>query len=78
MIAVETGYIPPNINFTEPRSGSKGLDQGMLKVVVEKTPFADTRGLIGEETQEETKWKLNRVLQESIVLGSGAAIAISC
>ncbi|KAH1011869.1 hypothetical protein HUJ04_001145 [Dendroctonus ponderosae] len=47
VIAVESGFIPPNINFTEARSGSKGLDQGMLKVVVEKTPFADTRGLIG-------------------------------
>ncbi|KAL1501269.1 hypothetical protein ABEB36_006624 [Hypothenemus hampei] len=47
VLAAETGYIPPNLHYSEPRPESKALLDGRIKVVTEKTPFADNRGLIG-------------------------------
>lgn len=39
IIAFESGYIPPNINFSKPRQAIKGLIEGRLSVVVDKTPL---------------------------------------
>ncbi|XP_060533831.1 fatty acid synthase-like [Cylas formicarius] len=47
IIAMETGFIPPNINYEVPRQGIKSLEEGRLKVITQKTPFQDSRGLIG-------------------------------
>ncbi|KAF7272913.1 hypothetical protein GWI33_014349 [Rhynchophorus ferrugineus] len=47
IIAMETGYIPPNLHYTVPREGIKSLENGRIKVVTEKQPFEDNRGLIG-------------------------------
>lgn len=47
ILAMESGFITPNIHFNQPRSESKALQDGRLKVVTENTPFNDDRGLIG-------------------------------
>ncbi|CAG9820290.1 unnamed protein product [Phaedon cochleariae] len=47
IIAMENGFIPPNINFNTPNKRIRGIIEGRLKVVTEKTPFEDDRGLIG-------------------------------
>lgn len=39
IIAFESGYIPPNINFSTPRRDIKGLLEGRLSVVADKTPL---------------------------------------
>lgn len=39
IIAMETGIIPPNINFTKIRSGIKALEDGRLRVIAEPTPW---------------------------------------
>ncbi|CAH2093519.1 unnamed protein product [Euphydryas editha] len=44
-IAYSTGYIPPNINYKVPRKGISALEEGKLKVVMEKQPW--DRGLSG-------------------------------
>lgn len=45
---METGYIPPNINFESPGEGMTGLVEGRLKVVVEKTPLEDENALMSK------------------------------
>ncbi|KAJ8982148.1 hypothetical protein NQ317_011294 [Molorchus minor] len=47
IIGMETGYIPPNIHYETPHETIKGLVEGRLKVVTEKMPFEDDRGLVG-------------------------------
>ncbi|XP_023311358.1 fatty acid synthase [Anoplophora glabripennis] len=47
IIAMESGFIPPNLNFTTPRKEIKGIVEGRMKVVVDKMPFEDDRSLIG-------------------------------
>ncbi|KAK9884291.1 hypothetical protein WA026_005243 [Henosepilachna vigintioctopunctata] len=47
VIGLEEGIIPPNINFNKPREGVKALEEGRIKVVSEKMPFEDDRGLVG-------------------------------
>ncbi|CAG9769092.1 unnamed protein product [Ceutorhynchus assimilis] len=47
IIAAETGYIPPNLHYKTARPGIKGLEEGRLKVVTEKTRFNNNKGLIG-------------------------------
>nr|WRO29226.1 FAS2 protein [Tuta absoluta] len=44
-IAYNTGYIPPNLNYSTPREGVAALADGRLKVVTEKTPW--NRGMSG-------------------------------
>ncbi|XP_023312895.1 fatty acid synthase-like, partial [Anoplophora glabripennis] len=44
---MESGFIPPNLNFTTPRKEIKGIVEGRMKVVVDKMPFEDDRSLIG-------------------------------
>ncbi|XP_060836307.1 fatty acid synthase-like [Rhopalosiphum padi] len=39
IIAMDTGFIPPNINYTAPNSESDALTSGKLQVVTEKTPL---------------------------------------
>ncbi|XP_022162608.1 fatty acid synthase-like [Myzus persicae] len=39
IIAMDTGFIPPNINYNAPNSGSDALTSGKLQVVTEKTPL---------------------------------------
>lgn len=45
---METGIIPPNINFNEPRDEIYALKEGRLKVVTEKTALMDKPALIGK------------------------------
>lgn len=45
MIAAQSGYIPPNLHYTEPNPDIPGLNDNRLKVVTEKTEIAD--GIIG-------------------------------
>lgn len=45
---METGYIPPNINFESPGDAMTGLVEGRLKVAVEKTPLGDENALMGK------------------------------
>ncbi|CAH1160281.1 unnamed protein product [Phaedon cochleariae] len=47
IIATENGYIPPNINYNKPNPNILGLVEGRMKVVTQKIPFEDDRGLIG-------------------------------
>ncbi|KAG5318197.1 FAS synthase, partial [Pseudoatta argentina] len=45
VIAFETGFIPPNINYTSPRDDINALKNGRIRVVQEPTPI--TNGYIG-------------------------------
>lgn len=38
--------MPPNLHFKTPRQGIKALEEGRLRVVVDKTPI-DEEGLLG-------------------------------
>ena len=42
---MESGLIPPNLNFKNIRKGIKALEEGRLKVVTEPTPWKG--GLVG-------------------------------
>lgn len=44
---METGYIPPNINFETPNRAILGLAEGRLKVVIDKIPLKDEKAMIG-------------------------------
>ncbi|XP_015113123.1 fatty acid synthase [Diachasma alloeum] len=39
IIAYESGTIPPNLHYKEPREGVKALQDGRLKVITEPTPW---------------------------------------
>ncbi|XP_011305442.1 fatty acid synthase [Fopius arisanus] len=39
VIALETGIIPPNLHYKEPREGVEGLLNGKMEVVTEPTPW---------------------------------------
>ncbi|XP_046608837.1 fatty acid synthase-like [Neodiprion virginianus] len=39
VIAMESGYIPPNINYNRPREGIEALETGRIQVVTEPTPW---------------------------------------
>lgn len=45
LLCMERGFIPPNLHFEEPNPYIPGLQDGRLKVVVEKTPFHG--GIVG-------------------------------
>ncbi|KAJ4448692.1 hypothetical protein ANN_00082, partial [Periplaneta americana] len=45
VVAMETGFIPPNLHYDNPREGVDGLAEGRLKVVTEKCPLRG--GLVG-------------------------------
>ncbi|XP_067206014.1 fatty acid synthase-like [Linepithema humile] len=45
IIAMETGLIPPNINFTQIRKGVKAFEDGSIRVVTNTTPW--TSGFMG-------------------------------
>lgn len=45
---METGRIPPNINFETPSDALTGLVEGRMKVVVEATPLEDENALMGK------------------------------
>ncbi|GJQ79755.1 hypothetical protein Trydic_g23232 [Trypoxylus dichotomus] len=47
IIAMETGSIPPNINYKTPRKGVRALETGTMIVVTEKLPLPNQRGLFG-------------------------------
>ncbi|XP_018577082.1 fatty acid synthase-like isoform X2 [Anoplophora glabripennis] len=47
IIAMETGLIPANINFTSPRKDLTGIVEGRMKVVAEDTPLEDDSALMG-------------------------------
>lgn len=47
LICMETGFIPPNLNYNKPREGMNGLLEGRMKVVTEKMPLPDDRGWFG-------------------------------
>lgn len=48
LIGMETGFIPPNINYKKPIEGVKALSDGTMIVVAEKMPLPDQRGLFGK------------------------------
>ncbi|XP_060835401.1 fatty acid synthase-like [Rhopalosiphum padi] len=39
IITMESGYIPPNINYSEPNNNVAALKNGKIQVITEKTPF---------------------------------------
>ncbi|XP_046739717.1 fatty acid synthase-like [Diprion similis] len=39
VIAMESGYIPPNINYNHPREGIEALETGRIQVITEPTPW---------------------------------------
>ncbi|XP_069677436.1 fatty acid synthase-like isoform X2 [Periplaneta americana] len=39
IIAMETGFVPPNLHYNNPREGVEGLKDGRLEVVTEKYPL---------------------------------------
>ncbi|VVC29220.1 Hypothetical protein CINCED_3A006213 [Cinara cedri] len=39
IIALEYGYIPPNINYTKPNENLSAIKSGKIKIVTEKTPI---------------------------------------
>ncbi|CAH1725990.1 unnamed protein product [Aphis gossypii] len=39
IIILESGYIPPNINYSEPNKSVAALKNGKIQVIIEKTPF---------------------------------------
>lgn len=45
IIAMESGFIPPNINFNIPRQDISAFHNGRINVVAEKTPW--NGGLVG-------------------------------
>lgn len=45
IIAMESGFIPPNINFNIPRKDISSFHNGRIKVVADKTPW--NGGLVG-------------------------------
>jgi len=45
LLAMHHGEIPPNLNFTEPNPEMKGIVEGRIKVVTERTPWKG--GLVG-------------------------------
>ncbi|XP_050425474.1 fatty acid synthase [Adelges cooleyi] len=45
IIAMETGYIPPNINFNTPREDISSFFNGRISVVADKTPW--NGGMVG-------------------------------
>ncbi|GJQ79756.1 hypothetical protein Trydic_g23233 [Trypoxylus dichotomus] len=47
LIGMESGFMPPNINYEKPRKGVKALEDGRLVVVTEKMPLPDQRGYFG-------------------------------
>nr|XP_012234197.1 PREDICTED: LOW QUALITY PROTEIN: fatty acid synthase-like [Linepithema humile] len=70
IIAMETGLIPPNINFTQTRKGVKAFEDGSIRVVTNTTPW--TSGFMGINSfgfgganchilmQSNTKEKINK------------------
>ncbi|XP_023289558.1 fatty acid synthase [Orussus abietinus] len=39
LIAMESGYIPPNLHYKRPREGVKSLEEGKIQVITEPTPW---------------------------------------
>ncbi|XP_046414517.1 fatty acid synthase [Neodiprion fabricii] len=39
IIAMQSGYIPPNLNFKRPREGVTALEDGRIQVITELTPW---------------------------------------
>ncbi|GJQ79763.1 hypothetical protein Trydic_g23237 [Trypoxylus dichotomus] len=44
VIAMETGYVPPNLHYNKPRKGVKALEEGRMVVVTEKMPLSEQGG----------------------------------
>ncbi|KAJ3652395.1 hypothetical protein Zmor_018364 [Zophobas morio] len=47
LIAMETGFIPPNINLKRIRKGLEGIEQNRMKVVTETTELLDHEAIVG-------------------------------
>ncbi|GJQ67778.1 hypothetical protein Trydic_g21084 [Trypoxylus dichotomus] len=47
IVAFESGYLPPNINYKNPRKNVEGLKKGRILVPTEKIILPDQNGLIG-------------------------------
>ena len=47
LIAMETGFIPPNINLKRVREGLEGIKQQRIKIVTEATELLDNDAIIG-------------------------------
>ena len=48
---METGFIPPNLHFKQPRIGVKALEENRIKVVSELTPWEG--GYVGINPKEK-------------------------
>lgn len=85
IIAMESGFIPPNINFKTPRKDITAFFNGRINVIAEKTPW--NGGLVGINSfgfgganchvllNSNTKSKINNGLPEDnlprLVVASG-------
>ncbi|KAJ3652416.1 hypothetical protein Zmor_018384 [Zophobas morio] len=47
LIAMETGFIPPNINLTRVRKGLEGIEQNRMRVVTEATELLEHDAVVG-------------------------------
>lgn len=47
IVAMETGYIPPNIHLNEIKKGMLGFEQGRMKVVTEATKLEKNDAILG-------------------------------
>lgn len=72
---METGYIPPNINFNSTRKELKGIVEGRMKVVVDKTQVEDDNALMGKKISIKIKFTIYFLIfspKASTVLDLGA------
>lgn len=47
LVGMESGYIPPNLHYSKPRTGVEALEQGRMVVVTEKTEWEDEDVIVG-------------------------------
>ena len=47
LIAMETGFIPPNINLKRVRKGLEGIEQNRMKIVTEATELLKNDAIVG-------------------------------
>ncbi|XP_023313028.1 fatty acid synthase-like [Anoplophora glabripennis] len=50
VLAMESGCIPPNIHFETPNNEIRGLVEGRMKVVVDKTPIEEENALMAVDS----------------------------
>jgi len=67
IIAFETGFVPPNINYTSPRSDIEALINGTVRVVTEPMPLKNgyiginSFGFGGSNAHTLLKWNRKKI-----------------